>query len=110
MPRTTGARQRTWTRATGRTRLWHSMRILRQFTLPDLETTAEVSHDNARNYVRALTRVGICRVARARRSGFKGAYQVWMLVRDLGPHAPTIQTDGGVWDPNAHQVHYEDKS
>lgn len=109
MPRTTGARQRTWTRATGRTRLWQSMRIMRQFSLPDLVATAEVNSDNARKYVGALTRAGICRVSREKRNGYKGGHQVWFLVRDLGPHAPTIQTDGGVWDPNAHTVYRGEK-
>lgn len=105
MPRTQGAKTRIWKRQPrARDRIWQSMRILRRFTLPDLCATAESGHANAKKYVIGLERSGYLRRIQERRSGYKGAYVVWMLTRDTGPQAPRLQTDGNTYDPNLHQV------
>ncbi|WP_435100791.1 hypothetical protein [Arhodomonas sp. AD133] len=105
MPRHPGNRTRVPTpRRKARARLWQSMRVLRVFDTPSLCATAEAGADNAKRYVRALERVGVVRLQRPRQSGVKGGHAVHRLIRDLGPHAPRVQTDGRVWDPNADQL------
>jgi len=90
----------------GRTKSWQSMRILREFSLADLQVTAEVTYDSAKKYVRLLERAGyLLRVVR--HSGQPGSYARWRLVRDSGPVAPILR--GGlrpdrVYDPNLQEV------
>lgn len=91
-------------RRQARARIWQSMRILRAFDLPTLCATAEAQHDNAKRYVRALARAGVIRVARPKQNGVKGGQTLYRLPLDLGPHAPRVQNDGRVWDPNTNQV------
>lgn len=108
MPGVKGMHRRVIAKASTRARIWQSIRILRRFTLPDLVATAEANHDNARKFVQGLARVGYLRVAKPKQNGRKGGHQVWMLIRDTGPHPPRLQSDGGVWDPNTHTVHREE--
>ena len=106
MARTVGARTRAYDRQPrARDRAWQSMRILRTFTLPDLMATAEIKRDNALRYVLGLERSGYLKRTRERRSGCKGGFAVWMLVRNAGPKAPRLQTDGTTYDPNTHQTY-----
>lgn len=106
MARRKGARNRVWKRTPrARDRAWQSMRILRQFSVPDLVATAEIGRDNAHKYVRGLRRAGYLRVVREKREGVTGGHEAYMLVRDTGPKAPRLQTDGNTYDPNEHQVY-----
>ena len=101
MPRTHGARTLvTRRKPRARDRLWQSMRMLPEFTLPDLVATAETSYDNAKKYVRGLERAGYLRRAREKRNGRKGGHAAWRLVRDTGPRAPRLCSDGTTWDMN----------
>ena len=106
MARLSGARTRVWNRQPrARDRAWQSMRIMRRFTLPDLMATAEISHDNAKKYVRGLVLSGYVRVVVERASGRKGGHAVYQLLRDTGPRAPRLQTDGRTYDPNEHRIY-----
>lgn len=106
MPRLNGCRTRTWHRLPrARDRAWQSMRMLRSFTLPDLMATAEIGYDNAKRYVAGLERSGYIRRAVDKRNGRKGGHVVWMLVRNTGPQAPRLQSDGNTYDPNEHQIY-----
>jgi hypothetical protein len=87
-----------------RDRAWQSMRILRQFTVIDLMATAEMTHANASAYIRALARSGYLRVAQPAKSVL-GGQAVYQLVRDTGPYAPRLQTDGRTYDVNTHQIY-----
>jgi hypothetical protein len=91
-------------RPRARDRVWTSMRVLRRFTIPDLSATAECHRDNVRKFLKTLTGAGYLRVVAPRRSGVKGGYQVWMLIRNTGPVAPRLQSDGRLFDPNLHVV------
>lgn len=73
-----------------RARLWRAMRILRTFTVAELSATAEVSPNSARKYVRALAHAGYLRVATPYRQGAVGGHASYLLIRDTGPHAPSI--------------------
>ena len=81
------------------------MRILRIFTIPDLIATAEISEANADKYVRGLYRSGYLVIAKPKRNGKKGGCTVWRLVRDTGPRAPRMQTNGITYDPNDHTTY-----
>lgn len=87
-----------------RDRAWQSMRMLRRFCLRDLQATAEISYDNIKKYVRGLERSGYLRRVGRYESGRKGSHITWLLVRDTGPYAPRMQSDGSTYDPNLHKV------
>lgn len=83
-----------------RARIWSAMRILRSFTLADLQATCELKNkDSAGTFVAALRRAGFV----AARRGNCGRHEPvqFRLVRDSGPHCPSIVHGGKtVWDPN----------
>lgn len=85
--------------AQARTRLWRSMQMLPQFSLGDLELTAEAGRSHVTKYARALLKAGYLRQVSAKRNGERGGHAVYMLARNTGPHAPRI-TNGGLLDPN----------
>ncbi len=106
MARLNGARTRVWNRLPrARDRAWQSMRVMRRFTLPDLVATAEIHEDNAKKYVRGLVRSGYLRIAVEKDNGRKGGHAVYQLIRDTGPRAPRMQTDGSAYDPNEHRIY-----
>ena len=106
MARSQGAHTRVFHRQPkARDRAWQSMRILRTFTQPDLAATAEIGMANVKKYVNGLVKSGYLRVVRERDSGRKGGHAVYRLVRDTGPKAPRLQSDGNTYDPNEHQVY-----
>lgn len=84
----------------GRERMWQSMRILRQFTVPDLIATASVGQNRAYAYLGLLAADGYVKKLRPHFAGH-GAPQpaVWKLMRDTGPAAPRARR-GKLFDPN----------
>ena len=105
MARQHGARTRVYRRQPkARDRAWQSMRILRQFTSADLVATAEIGTDNARCYIRGLRRAGYLIVTRKKQEGKKSGHEVYRLVRNTGPKAPRLQSDGNTYDPNTHEI------
>lgn len=73
---------------TARQRAWNSMRIFRTFCAGDIESTAEISDNNLRVYLRLLVATGyLTVVGRSRR------YNKYYLVRDTGPRAPQETTE-----------------
>lgn len=77
-------------------RLWQSMRILRNFTYPDLVATAEVSLSSAHAFCNLLIKFGYVRQIRANPTNLSlqdraGQYAVYRLVKDTGPIAPKKQ-------------------
>ena len=83
-------------------RLWRALRLRRWMTTGSLVLISDGDVDSqrphARQYLCALSRAGIvCR----RRAGNKAS---WMLLRDLGPQAPTHRRRAGVlYDHNTGQ-------
>jgi hypothetical protein len=89
------------TAAEARQRAWQSMRVLRRFTLPDLQATAEIGRDNVGRYVRGLLRAQYLRIAKPKVNGHVGGHAIYQLVRNTGPHAPRLQHGGAaLYDPN----------
>jgi hypothetical protein len=106
MPRVKGARDRYATPDNLRARAWQSMRILRRFSRPQVQTTvAGLSQTNADKYIRALLRAGYLRVAQEHVSGRPGSYLIFQLVRDTGPLCPVCWKNGQVYDQNNKQTY-----
>ncbi len=82
-----------------RQKMWQAMRVLRIFTIADLEATAEATRTHAQRYVRALIRNQYVRIKQPRQSGKAGGAAVHQLIRDSGPLAPRIGFKG-LLDPN----------
>jgi len=79
------------------------MRIHKRFTAPDLCQTAETAETGAYKYLTGLVAAGVVRVEQERQLGVAGSWRVYRLIRDLGPKAPILYSDGTVFDPNARQ-------
>lgn len=81
-----------------RLRLWQAMRIMREFSTPDLAATCELeNHDSALAYISALRRAGYVRTRQSQRR----QPAIHTLIRNSGPHCPAIVRRGtAVWDPN----------
>ncbi len=74
-----------------RARIWQAMRIMRSFTLADLVATCEYPQEHKRSigvFVSALRRAGYLTVQR--RNIGKHEAPVFRLVRNSGPHCPSI--------------------
>jgi hypothetical protein len=82
------------------------MRILLGFTVPDLVVTADSGMENTKKYLQGLQRAGYVQRRRAKRSGQKGGFAVYHLVRDTGPRAPRLNTDGSTYDPNTKRTYF----
>jgi len=87
-----------------RARAWTSMRILRNFTVPQLQMTAAISEANIFVYVRCLVRAGYLRIVKERELNRPGSRSVYQLVRNTGPLQPIPQRSGEVYDPNVREV------
>lgn len=83
----------------GRPKMWQTMRIMRQFTVADIEAAAEVTTTSARKYVHFLHVAGYVRCVQPVQSGRTGGHALYRLIRDTGPYAPRIGKQG-VRDPN----------
>jgi hypothetical protein len=83
-----------------RLRIWQAMRIMREFSTPDLAATCELkNHRVALAYISALRRAGYVRTRQPQRGQHVPA--IHTLIRNSGPKAPAIVRKGVfVWDPN----------
>jgi hypothetical protein len=100
MARRNGSISRKPTPESARARVWAAMRILRQFTIPDLIASAEAERHNVQRFCFGLARTGYLRIVRPRVSGVKAASTVYSLVNDSGPFAPRLHRDGSIFDAN----------
>lgn len=82
-------------RSTTRARLWQAMRILRRFTVGELQVTSECHPPVARMYLCGLARCGYVKPLAGR--GPAASYQ---LLKNTGPRYPRIGRDGTLYDPN----------
>ena len=84
-------------------RVWQAMRILRRFTIPQLQATAgengkSVYYVHVHRYLAALRRAGYVFLVR-HYSGRPGEHAVFRLALDSGPLRP-LARQGMVFDPN----------
>jgi transcriptional regulator with XRE-family HTH domain len=87
-----------------RAKAWNSIRILRVFTIPQLQTTAGISEGNAFMFVRRLVRAGYLRIVKECEINHPGSRTVYRLVRDTGPRQPIPWNSGEVYDQNTRGV------
>jgi len=87
-----------------RAKAWVSMRILQQFTLPQLQMTSGISEGNLFVYLRRLVQVGYLWIVKEHEINRPGSRTTYQLVRNTGPLHPIPQRTGEVYDPNVQQV------
>jgi hypothetical protein len=104
MPRKPGSHTKNPRQRTARDRAWQSMRSLTLFTVPDLVATADIAYSNAGKYVQGLAAAGYLRVAHPKAEGKKGGHAHYRLIRNTGPQAPRLRSDGYVYDLNTRAV------
>ncbi len=80
-----------------RGRLWHAMRMNRQFRIAELIALCAVRRKAAEKYLAALIKGGYVRVEERKR-GCKGS--VYTLIRNSGPFPPRAGRGAAVFDPN----------
>lgn len=86
-----------------RRKAWIAMRILRLFSLSDLQISVEISEENVKKYVRYLLEAGYLRVTRKRLNGSTDC-NTYQLIRNSGPLAPVPRRDKTVFDPNSKEI------
>jgi len=74
-----------------RQRAWQSMRIISRWTMEDMESTAEIKRANLDKYVGALIKAGYVHCITPRKSGVKGGYAWYQLVKNTGPRCPLVK-------------------
>jgi len=79
-----------------RQRAWQAMRILPRWTLGDIESCAEIGRSNIDKYLAALLAARYVRCIEPRKSGVKGGYAVFRLIRNTGPRCPVTKNYGSV--------------
>jgi len=86
----------------GRGRIWRAIRVVKRFTLEDLELISEQGYQNCHRYVQSLWQGGyLRRVGRAEDLQF-----VYQLLRNSGPEPPIPQGRGKqIFDPNQQKIY-----
>lgn len=107
MPRRKGDHTKAASRD-ARQRAWQSMRIIKQFTKPQIEAVSQIKRDNLGRFIRPLVRCGYLRCVKENLSGSPGSFKVWRLIRNSGPKRPIPWKDGRVFDPNTKKVYGRD--
>lgn len=96
------------TQGLGRERMWHAMRILKDFSLSELVSTASaggkaVSPQEAQYYIKHLHHARYLKFT-VKNASHRAARWMLIPVRNTGPRAPMIQSIRVVFDPNLGQV------
>ena len=96
------------TQGIGREQLWRAMRILKTFECGALAAAASteahpVAVEEAKHYVKFLTRAGYLRQIEPSRGPLAALYS-FLRARDTGPRAPLIARDKCVMDGNTGQI------
>ena len=86
--------------------MWTAMRMLTTFGPTDVAAHAAteatlVGAEAARDYCRALSRIGYLKTVRKAIPGTRDA--IYRLLRNTGPRPPRIRRVRGVWDENLDQ-------
>lgn len=94
--------------ATGRQKMWQSMRILNEFDAAQVASTSGTSLSSARSYISILKKAGyIFVVKEAMRSGTiverAGETTIYKLLKNTGPTRP-IPKANGVFDVNKNEL------
>lgn len=102
------------TQGRGREQMWRTMRILGEFTPRELAITASteeihIAPGEASSYVNRLYAAGYLRMTCKGKPGHKrgtGEQARYLFLRHMytGPHAPQVQRDKRVYDPNLHRT------
>lgn len=91
-------------KATAQEVIWKTIRIVRDFTLYDIQTLSGIPHRNARAYIAALSKAGYISRIGLRKDGAGSAprSKVWRLIKNTGPKAPLLRRC--LLDPNLNTL------
>lgn len=89
---------------TARQKAWQAMRIMRQFSVGDIEATAEVKRSNIQKYMSVLIQCGYVKKLGWVDRGKRGGYERLLLMEDTGPASPLVRKEGGLRDRNTGKV------
>ena len=79
----------------GHQHFWSAMREKRRFTIADIDGAGNARRDTVRDYVRRLERAGILAKVAVRPVPGTDA-DIYAIVRDPGPEAPSVRRDGTI--------------
>ena len=101
------------TQGIGREQLWRAMRIAKNFDCRELAAAAStgehpVSIEEAKTYVKFLTRAGYLQLMNKVSGPFASRYR-FIRSRDTGPRAPLVTRDKSVIDGNTGSIVLEGK-
>lgn len=97
--------------ASGRERMWRTMKMLKVFTANDIAISASlpdapVKLAEALHYVNWLGRGGYLVLVAPHSNARTGRRRTWRFVRNTGPKPPMVLRTKALWDPNLHQATY----
>ena len=84
------------------------MRILRTFSIGQIQACSNVYNDTARIVVRQLYRLNYARLVAVDDAYFQGNEDIYQLIRDTGAKAPFLCADGILYDLNTCCIYYND--
>ncbi|RJQ21990.1 MAG: hypothetical protein C4560_02915 [Nitrospiraceae bacterium] len=84
--------------------IWKTIRILRDFTIHEVEATAKLPYKSISVYIAALSRAGYILKVGLRKDGSGSAprSKVWRIVKNTGPKAPVLRRC--LLDPNLNTL------
>ena len=89
-------------------RIWMSMRILRTFSIGQIQACSNVYNDTARIVVRQLYQLNYARLIAVDDAYFRGNEDIYQLICDTGAKAPLLCADGILYDLNTCCIYYID--
>lgn len=94
---------------TARQKAWMAMRIMRKFSVGDIEATAEVSRRSIQKFISVLVQCGYVKKLGWVNRGKRGGYERLLLIEDTGPSAPLIRKGGYLRDLNTGEIIHPEK-
>ena len=85
-------------------RMWHTMRIIKQFSVAELVAIAKVEKADATAYVKMLLKARYLRSSVQPTATGRAARYLLVPALDTGPRAPMVQRIKQVYDPNLCRV------
>lgn len=85
-----------------RSRMWRVMRMKKTFGIPDIAAITEQPYGSVHRYLKTLVDAGYLRLLASNESGRAASWNRYLLIRNAGPYAPSVQAGGEIFDPNTY--------
>jgi hypothetical protein len=89
-------------------RLWISVRILKTFSIGQLQICSNVCNDIARTFVNQLYQLNYVQLKFCYGSNFEGNEDIYQLINDTGVRAPFLCAEGRLYDLNTSYIYWND--